>query len=223
MSKLKDVFYSLLNRVDTVENDWEKAHESKHAELLELTVQRQEKEYAYGDLQRMVLLNQVTEATFEKEKSELEALKAKEASILQDMKMIEEYKTADISKVIEELEKAKIDYTADASEEVDALRYKIMKAKQAYLQTMIDVSKEYSKISEPQHKFQEVLIKAGKQKHVYASSADDVLSQLSIKDGGYEQLTIDRQTVYDALSYHKMPYGVERAIKQGEKAGNITG
>lgn len=221
MVNLKDVFYSLLNRVDTVEEDWEKAYEAKQAELLEVSLKRQDKENAYGDMQRLVLLNQVTEATFEKEKAELDGLKAKEVSLHNDMALIQQYKVVDVSRVVEEIAKARNNAHADTRKEVTQLRYDLVVAKQAYLKAITDASRAYSKLAQPERKFQELMVLAGKQKHLPMIEMHYELGQIDVGVYGYAGLEVDYQAVQSAYS-GMIPHQLDATITQGKRLGFIV-
>lgn len=217
MGTLKENFLSLIGKVGTVESNYEKALEKKHTELVETQLDRQTKEVEYKELEKMVLLGQVVESTFDKERTALENLQEKEAKLTKDLQFIQEYKSDDIEKVLAELSKAKSAYVADESDAVTKLRFELMEAKLAYFEKLVEVSNKYEAIAEPERKFQNILVKFGKKRGVYMSDTHDALSMVSVPNGGYINLLVDSHAVFEALAYGRVPYDVKTFVEKGRK------
>lgn len=222
MGLLQDTFDKLVGKVETTEKSYLVALEKKQVQLVAVQMELQAKKADTDELKKMCLLGEVSEATFDVEQSKLDAIEKKQKSILHDMTLIQQYKTADIDTVMQELKEANSKVSGEARKDVDRLRYDLMLAKQAYIQKMVDVSKEYRTLIQSEKTYQDMLVKTGSKYMNYSQGANEALQQLGIVGGGYEQLTIDSTTVYNALGTHTIPHGVQTAIKQGKNKGLIT-
>ncbi|QGQ47248.1 hypothetical protein [Metabacillus sediminilitoris] len=220
MSKLLNKLNGLFTKVDETEASYMKALEQKEAELLEINLELQDKQKMLTDLHKMKLLNQVSEEAFNAEKVKVDALKSKVVALQEEISLIDRYKTEDIHSVLGELEAEKGKYSKEQQAEIRRIQMELLNAKNAYLNKMVEARERYKKIAEPAFKLEQLKIKLGLQVRSYTSGSHDTLSMVSVGEG-HENLLVEHQTVYDALSYGRTPERLQRVVSDAREKGII--
>jgi DNA repair exonuclease SbcCD ATPase subunit len=221
MSKFFKAFTGLLNRVDKVETGYMKALEQKEQQLLELNTLLAEKNAVLKDIHRSVILGEVSESTYQDHKAEVDNLRKQITELSQEMQYIEAYKREDVEALLDELDKAKSQYSREQREEIDKLKYELHQKKLEYLEAMVSAKKRYDEIVNPVRTLEALKIRLGKQQNAYASGSFEELIQISDGKGGTATLDVPRTDIFNALSYGRLPSGAVQIVENGKKAGRI--
>jgi Skp family chaperone for outer membrane proteins len=96
MANLLNKFEGLFKKVTTTEEKYKQALERKQEQLIALQAELQEKEFMLKDMQKMKLLGDISEASFDAEKEKVETLRNKISEAQKELQLIETYKTEDV-------------------------------------------------------------------------------------------------------------------------------
>ncbi|MDF2039866.1 hypothetical protein P2R12_23270 [Cytobacillus oceanisediminis] len=214
--KFVDKLNKLFNKVDETEARYQKALEAKEEELLVLKAKLSEKEFMLKDMHKMMLLGDISEATFEAENKKVETLRNKVSAIKQELSLMESYKTEDVKAVLAELEEEHKKLSKEKDKELIILHMQLLEAKLNYLEKLSEVSAEYNKLSSPSYKLQALQQKLGLRNNVYASGAGEALNAISFENG-YIPLRVEQNEVYDALAYKRVPSQLKRAVDKAKE------
>lgn len=212
-------FDGLFNKVDTTESRYQEALQKKEEALIELQAELQEKQMMLKDMHKMKLLGDISEATFDEYKADADKLQEKYQEAVKEVQLIKEYATEDVKTVLAELEAVKTDYSKEQNAEINKLRLELLDAKLTYLTKMKEARLKYGAIVTPEHKIEQLKIKLGLKQRHYLSGTHDALFQYSVPNGGYENLLIQRQEVYNALSYGNVPSQLHGIVKDAKEKG----
>ncbi|MGG3926879.1 hypothetical protein ABET51_12850 [Metabacillus fastidiosus] len=216
---LLNTLQGLFSKVDETESRYMKALENKEDELIELQAVVQEKETMLTDMHKAKLLGDISEEAYNTAKGEVDVVKEKLQEVQREVQLIQEYKTDDIHAVIAEIETNASEYNAKQRKEIEKMQLEMLEAKLAYVEKMAEVSERYYKAIEPASKLQELKVQLGLQVRNYTSGCHDALNFYGTASGGHEDLYIKEKTVYDALSYGRIPYQLQKIVNQGKEKG----
>jgi phage-related protein len=220
---LKDVseeMLSLLDEIDKIEEGYDNALKDAEARYKEAEKEYNAKYEEVKELHKMMILKQITEETFKQAKEELDKLEEKVRDIGYEIDQIENYKREDKEAVLAKLNEIKNDYQQKKHEEVRRIQFELLKAKLEYFKKMIEMRNQFKEISEADYRYQQLLIDLGYQPTSYISGTFESIGSVSVGEG-YETLDVSRPDIYNALSYGKLPYQLEKIVKEAEAKGII--
>jgi phage-related protein len=220
---LKDVseeMLSLLGKIDEIEAGYNNALKDAEERYKEAEKEYNAKYEQVKELHKMMILKQITEETFKQAKEELDKLEEKVRDIGYEIDQIENYKREDKEAVLAKLNEIKNDYRQKKHEEVRRIQFELLKAKLEYFKKMIEMRNQFKEISEADYRYQQLLIGLGYQPTSYVAGTFESIGSVSVGEG-YETLDVSRPDIYNALSYGKLPYQLEKIVKEAEAKGII--
>lgn len=209
---LLSVFEGLFTKVDKTEASYMKAFEQKEEQLLSMQSDLQEKELILKDMHKMKLLGEVSEDFFEGEQAKVEAFRKKYQEAQSELQLIQEYKTDDVKAILEEMEQVSDEHATEYSNEIEAIRKDLLKAKREYLIKLADAGQAYDKLVAPKNKIYHLSERHGV-KNRPASTALDALGMIHLGHNQYDNLQVTGDMVMDAIRMNKLPFSRESIEK----------
>jgi hypothetical protein len=213
------VFTDLFTKAETTSKGYEAALEKHQLKLVELQQELAEKEAMLKELNKMKLLEQVSEETYTEELHKVEDLRSKVAEIKHEMVLISEYQNEDAKQIIAELDAVKQEYNQQEQMQLNKLKLELIEAKYNYLVKMAEARKEYGKIINNDLKLQNMKVNHGLKNSVYISGSHDALNMYSVPNGGYESLRVEQREVFDALEYGRVSSQLGKLVNTAKEKG----
>ena len=94
----------------------------------------------------MHLLGDISDATYEDAKKDVDALNKKIAEIQKQISLIDSYKIEDMDAELAKIEKVKAEFNAERQNEVRKIQYELQSAKLDYLRAMDKARTDYKKV-----------------------------------------------------------------------------
>lgn len=209
---LLSVFDGLFAKVDKTEASYMKAFEQKEEQLISMQSDLQEKEMMLKDMHKMKLLGEVSEDFFEGEQAKVEAFRKKYQEARSELQLIQEYKTDDVKAILEEMEQVSDEHATEYSNDIEAIKQDLLKAKREYLMKLADAGQAYNKLVAPKNKIYYLGEKVGIKKRP-ASPAYDALGMIHLGHNNYDNLQVTGQMVTDAIRMNRLPFNRESIEK----------
>jgi hypothetical protein len=213
------VFTDLFSKAEKTSEGYQAALEKHQLKLVELEAELADKEALLKDLQKMKLLEQVSEETYTEELHKVEDLRSKVAEIKHEMVLISEYQNEDAKQIIAELDTMQQEYNQQKQGQLNKLKLELLEAKYAYLSKMSEAKKEYGKIINNGLKLQNMKVQHGLKNSVYISGSHDALNMYSVPNGGYESLRVEQREVFDALEYGRVSSQLGKLVNDAKEKG----
>jgi hypothetical protein len=216
---LTKVFTDLFSKAEKTSEGYQAALERHQMKLVELEAELADKEAMLKDLQKMKLLEQVSEQTYTEELAKVEALRSEVQKINKEMVLINEYQNEDAAAIIAELDAVKTEYNQHQAGEINKLKLELIEAKYNYLVKMAEARKEYGRIINNDLKLQNMKVQHGLKNSVYISGSHDALNMYSVPNGGYESLRVEQREVFDALEYGRVSSQLGKLVNDAKDKG----
>lgn len=215
MGKLADILNGLFGKVDNTEKQYEKALEKKEESILVLQAELQDKQIEITELHKMKLLGEITEETYDKQNEKFLALQNKFNEAQKEIAIIQEYKRADVTELLEELKAKHIEHKETYHEEIREMQTELLQAKAEYLNKMKLMKERYDKTVEPVNNIQRLEQKLGLKQHVYTSSSHDGLNNIRVGSESFVNLQVNAPEIYEALQYGRINQHLQKVITDG--------
>lgn len=215
MNKIAKVFNGLFNKFDTTEKRYEEALEKKQEELIAVGAELSEMQLKFKDLEKMFLLGDISESTYEAEKVMITQLQKRVQVIQNVMNLIKEYQTEDIQAVLAELEANRKEVNVERQAELKALEKEVLQAKYDYITKLIEAKDQYYELTGTDRKIEKLKEKLGmKNQSLYLSGSFEALSAPAIEGGDYLSLRVDQKELHDALHYGKFDIRLQKEVEK---------
>ncbi|EKN71300.1 hypothetical protein BABA_02172 [Neobacillus bataviensis LMG 21833] len=221
MSKKLNIINKLFNRYEEDEAGYEKALETKQQKLLLLEADYSEKREMVQMMHKDVIKGLVDDDAYKREKAFVEELGGAIQELKKEMQLIQEYKNADALAVVNELDEARKQYSAEQNAEINKIGLNLMEAKFNYIQSMVQAREDYNKLVSPSRKIDRLMIALGIKKNSYQSDSFEALHQYSVVGAGYEVTTVQINEVDSALRYGKLPHQLNKIVQEAREKGVI--
>jgi DNA repair exonuclease SbcCD ATPase subunit len=212
---------SLLDKIDEIEAGYNNALKDAEERYKQAEEAYNAKYEEVKELHKMKVLKQITDETYQQVKEELDKLEEKVRDIGYEIEQIEGYKREDKEEVLAKLNEIKGEYNQKKQEEVRRIQLQLLKAKLEYLKKLIEMRKEFIEISKADYRYQQLLVDLGYKPTTYISGVFESIGTISIAGSGYESLDISTTDIYNALTYGRLPYQLEKAVSEAEEKGII--
>jgi len=219
MGTLLDKMSGLFKKADDTEARYEKALEDKEQSLLVLQKEIQDKQVELTDLHKMCLLGDLEQSYFDEKNDDFLKLQAKYRQGQTEVEMIKQYKVADVTEILEELQSTQKDYSASESAEVNKMKLELLEAKLNYLKKMREVATRYNKTLAPANRIKQMQYKLGLKKNVYIADTYESLSMYSVPNGGYVNLRIENPDIHNAITTGTVNGDLKRLVTDAREKG----
>lgn len=208
MDKLNGIF----GKVDNTEQRYEKALTDKEEFLLVLQLELAEKKNEITELHKMKILGDISEETYDKQNEKFLALQDKFNEAQHEITLIQQYKRADVTTLLEELKATQKEHQATHNQEIRQMQVELLEAKAEYLNKMKEMNERYRKTVEPHDKIQMLERKLDLKQHVYTSGSHESLGTISVGEAKYVSLRVDAPELFEALQYGKIDQQLQKNI-----------
>lgn len=221
MGTLLDKMSGLFKKVDATEARYEKALEEKEQSLLVLQSEIQDKQKEVTELHKMKLLGDITEETFDEKNESFLKLQAKYRQGQTEVEMIKQYKVADVTDILAELESTQKEHSAEETRAIRKLKMEALQAKEVYLKTLHDVANRYHKTTAPANKIKLMQQRLGLVKNVYIADSVESLNAISVSGGGYVNLRVEQIEVFNSIKTGTINGEIRSALNEAKEQGLI--
>lgn len=217
MGKVVNTINTLFKKVEETEQRYVKALENKEEALIVLQAEMQEKEKQVVEMQKMKLLGDITEETFDKMNSEYKKLQDKYEEGKHEIDLIQKYQHEDAVIILAELKEAQKEHSPLELKEIHEMQMELLDAKHTYLKKMTEMRVRYYKTVAPKNRIKQMEYKLGLKKGVYTSDSYEALHQFSVSGRGYINLEIDNGDVHDALYSGRFDSQLTKVVSEAKE------
>jgi DNA repair exonuclease SbcCD ATPase subunit len=220
LKNVTEEMLTLLDKIDEIEAGYNNALKDAEERYKQAEEAYNAKYEEVKELHKMKVLKQITDETYQQAKEELDKLEEKVRDIGYEIEQIEGYKREDKEEILEKLNEIKGEYSKKKQQEIRRIQYQLLKAKLDYFNKMIEMRNQFKEISEAEHRYQRLLIDLGYKPSYYGLDVFEEIGSVSVGQV-YETLDINRSDIYNALSYGRLPYRLEKIVSDAEAKGII--
>jgi len=224
VKSFKSIVDSLLGKIDTTSERYDRTAEQKQESLIILKQQLQDAELKLKEFHKMHILGDISDSTYAEAKEEVDSLSAKLAELQKQISLIDGYKIEDIETELAEIDKIKDGFNAEQNQATRKIQYELQQSKLVYLMAMQKARADYLQVAGTEYKLADVLVKMGKKNGHYVSGAYSSIgfpSHIGDTSFATENPFVDKALVHQVLEYGQLPSQLVRLVNDGKKHGYL--